>query len=191
MSERKRMHGSRFTFGPQPGGFGAEFYLETDGAVSGQVTLTIEKEGPPGHAHGGSLATLLDEAMGMAVWSQGLRVLAANLNVNYKRPVPLNQPITVRGWVERRKVFTAAAITCPTAQSPPRPPACLSTRRPTSPPARKPISSARRTEARRLRLQHAVGVGCVIAGRAVYRLDLRAILLRQLALVIHTLHQLQ
>ena len=40
-------------------------------------------------------------------------MLAANLNINFRKPVPLEKPITVRGWVERiegRKIFTAGQI---------------------------------------------------------------------------------
>jgi len=116
MAERKAVTGSRFMYGPRPAGFGAQFYLEADGSVTGEITLHIEKEGPPGHAHGGSLATLLDEVMGNAAWFTAGMVLAANLNINYKQPVPLDTPLTLRGWVERiegRKHHTLGELRLP------------------------------------------------------------------------------
>src|SRR5512146_799988 len=42
-----------------------------------------EAEGPPGCGHGGSIATLLDDAMGTSAWTSGYRVVALNLNVNF------------------------------------------------------------------------------------------------------------
>ena len=116
MAERKAVSGSRFMYGPRPGGFGAQFYLEADGSVTGAITLHLEKEGPPGHAHGGSLATLLDEVMGNAAWFTAGMVLAANLNINYKQPVPLDTTLTLRGWVERiegRKTHTLGELRLP------------------------------------------------------------------------------
>ncbi len=108
--------GSTFVFGETPGGFGAELFLDEQGVVSGEVTIDTSKQGPPGHAHGGSLATLIDEAMGAACWQNGYRVLAVNLNFNYRRPVPLGVTVTITGKVERqdgRKIHTSGAVILP------------------------------------------------------------------------------
>jgi uncharacterized protein (TIGR00369 family) len=108
--------GSVFIFGAQPGGFAATFFVDQDGNVNGKVIFDDTKQGPPGHAHGGALATLIDEAMGAAAWNHGHRVLAANLNFNYRRPVPLNVEVAVQGRVERvdgRKIHTSGAILLP------------------------------------------------------------------------------
>ncbi|MEQ8673855.1 MAG: PaaI family thioesterase [Aggregatilineales bacterium] len=105
--------GSTFVFGDVPAGFGAQFYLDDEGTVTGTVKIDSSKQGPPGHAHGGSLATLIDEAMGAACWQNGYRVLAVNLNFNYKRPVPLGAEVTITGRVERkdgRKIHTRGAV---------------------------------------------------------------------------------
>jgi uncharacterized protein (TIGR00369 family) len=113
MAERTPIHASRFISGAKPGGFGVQYYLNPDGTLSANLTISIEKEGPPGHAHGGSLATLLDEAMGACCWAHEHRVLAANLNINYKQPVPLETEIVVIGRVERqegRKLYTSGII---------------------------------------------------------------------------------
>lgn len=111
-----RIGGSRFIFGAKPGGFAAAFFVEEDGTIAGKVTLDDAKQGPPGHAHGGALATLIDEAMGAAAWNRGHRVLAANLNFNYRRPVPLHVEVQVRGKIERidgRKIHTSGVIVLP------------------------------------------------------------------------------
>ena len=52
-------------------------------------------EGPPGHVHGGALAALLDEAMGMAVLATGRIAVAARIEVDFRAMVPLGGPVTV------------------------------------------------------------------------------------------------
>ncbi len=95
---------------------GVDFYCEPDGRVTGTGALGHEQEGPPGHVHGGVLSALLDEAMGAAAWCAGHPVLAANLNIDFRRPVPLGVEIQVVGRVEStegRKVFASGLIVLP------------------------------------------------------------------------------
>ena len=51
-------------------------------------------EGPPGYAHGGALAALLDEAMGMAALATGRIVVAARIEVDFRAMVPLGEVVT-------------------------------------------------------------------------------------------------
>jgi acyl-CoA thioesterase FadM len=44
----------------------------------------------------------LDEVMGAAVWQAGYTVAAAKIEVNYRKPVPLGQLISTKGYVTRR-----------------------------------------------------------------------------------------
>ena len=50
--------------------------------------------GPPGHAHGGIIATILDEAMGKVNRLREVIALTSQISVDYLRPVPLNKPLT-------------------------------------------------------------------------------------------------
>ena len=64
-------------------------------------------EGPPGHAHGGSIAAVLDEAMGAAIWIEGRIVVAVRLVTDFRRMLPLGTDARLEAWVtggERRKV---------------------------------------------------------------------------------------
>ena len=59
--------------------------------------------GPPGHAHGGIIATILDEAMGKANKLKSKVALTRRMQVEYLRPVPLGQPLVVEGRVLRTR----------------------------------------------------------------------------------------
>jgi acyl-coenzyme A thioesterase PaaI-like protein len=96
-------HGSCFVCGSEnPHNFGIHWYVDEKGVVSSKFTLTLAQQGPPGHAHGGASAAVLDEVMGAAVWQAGYTVAAANLNINYRKPVPLEQPLSTKGYITRR-----------------------------------------------------------------------------------------
>lgn len=113
MKQQLPEHGSCFVCGTQnPRGIGITWWME-DGIITAEFTLTDAHQGPPNHAHGGASAAILDEAMGVAVWVAGLRVVAVNLEINYRRPVPLGQRVTVRARVSRhteRKAWTLGEI---------------------------------------------------------------------------------
>lgn len=51
--------------------------------------------GPPGHCHGGIIATILDEAMGKVNKLRHVVALTSQIIVEYLKPVPLNKPLRV------------------------------------------------------------------------------------------------
>jgi uncharacterized protein (TIGR00369 family) len=59
--------------------------------------------GPPGHAHGGIIATILDEAMGKANKLKSKVALTREMQVDYLRPVPLRQSLVVEGRILRTR----------------------------------------------------------------------------------------
>ncbi len=93
-------HGPCYICGHQnPHNMGVTWWERNDGAIVTDITLNEAQQGPPGHAHGGASAALLDEVMGAAVWRAGYQVAAVNLEVEYRKPVPLGQPIHIEGVV--------------------------------------------------------------------------------------------
>jgi uncharacterized protein (TIGR00369 family) len=60
-----------------------------------RVRLSKRYSGPPGHCHGGIIATLLDEAMGKVNKLRHVVALTKQITVDYVKPVPLNQPLRV------------------------------------------------------------------------------------------------
>ncbi len=71
-------------------------------------------EGPPGHAHGGSVAAVLDEALGAAAWVVGHPVVVARLAIDMREMVPIGTDATVEAAVvavDGRKVVCRARMT--------------------------------------------------------------------------------
>ncbi|HSZ41663.1 MAG TPA: PaaI family thioesterase [Trebonia sp.] len=84
-----------------------------DGSVSGDVTLGLLYEGPPGRVHGGILALLVDHVFGVANFWAGAVGPTAELTMRYKRPTPLFTPLTVTArqeGVDGRKILTTGTI---------------------------------------------------------------------------------
>lgn len=70
-------------------------------------------EGPPGHAHGGSMAAVLDEGMGFSAWHAGYPVVAATITVNFRQRLPLGivHGVSCRvNGVDNNKVYTSGRI---------------------------------------------------------------------------------
>jgi uncharacterized protein (TIGR00369 family) len=53
--------------------------------------------GPPGHCHGGIIATILDDAMGKVNKLRSVIALTKEMTVEYLKPVPLHTPLRVEG----------------------------------------------------------------------------------------------
>ncbi len=92
-----------FGCGPaNPNGLHLEFSAAEDGkSFVCDFVLGESFVGPPGHAHGGIIATILDEAMGKANKPRGKVALTREIHVDYLRPVPLHQPLKTVGRVLR------------------------------------------------------------------------------------------
>lgn len=114
-------HGSCFICGDEnPQNLGIKWYRERreDGSlmIVTEFKFDIHQQGPPLHAHGGASAAVLDEAMGVVAWQSGLQVVLANMSLDYRRPIPLDQQVRVEAWVKdrtERKVFTYARLILP------------------------------------------------------------------------------
>jgi acyl-coenzyme A thioesterase PaaI-like protein len=74
-----------------------------EGRTRGRFILGPRYGGGAGFGHGGIIAVLLDEAMGKISKLTEERAVTAELSVEYKKPVPLNEEIVVEGWQEGEK----------------------------------------------------------------------------------------
>jgi acyl-coenzyme A thioesterase PaaI-like protein len=70
-----------------------------EGGVVGEALLGPAYEGPPGYVHGGMSSLLMDQLLGSAAIAAGLWGMTVRLEVDYRRPVPLSTPLTMRAQV--------------------------------------------------------------------------------------------
>lgn len=89
------------------------FHRAADDMLVATVWFGPGTEGPPRHAHGGSVASVLDEAMGAAAWYAGYPVVAARLIVDFRAMVPVETSALVEARIERiegRKIMTTGRM---------------------------------------------------------------------------------
>jgi uncharacterized protein (TIGR00369 family) len=80
-----------------PGGMRLKFDLDSTGKrFISRFRLGKRYTGPPGHCHGGIIATILDDAMGKLSKLRGVVAVTSKMTVEYLQPVPLYQPLQVR-----------------------------------------------------------------------------------------------
>ena len=103
-----------FGCGPaNPTGMHLSFFLADDLSVVCFASLPDTFEGPVGYAHGGVIATMLDETMSKAVRARGVVAMTRHLEVDYLRPVPTKSPIRIESHMshnEGRKHWVQARI---------------------------------------------------------------------------------
>ena len=79
-----------------PDSMGLKFkYDEKRGAFVCRFRLSKKFTGPPGHCHGGIIATILDEAMGRVNKLRDVVAVTSEITVKYRKPVPLNRFLRV------------------------------------------------------------------------------------------------
>ena len=94
-----------------PLSLGAKFYNVEGGLMVGVITGRDEHQSYPNRMHGGMISALLDEVIGRAinVTEPEAFGVTTELNVKFKKPVPLNEEIKVVGHIIKntRLVFQA------------------------------------------------------------------------------------
>ena len=94
---------ARLCFGcgsENPHGLGMHFRRDGDRAVA-EFVIQPRFQGYPGRAHGGVVATMLDEAMSWAVYHSGAWSVTAKMEMRFRAGVPLGEPLTASGWITR------------------------------------------------------------------------------------------
>jgi uncharacterized protein (TIGR00369 family) len=90
--------------GANPRGMKLTFEMDEAGRrIRGAFRIGAEYQGGPGFVHGGIIATLLDEVMGKVNRFRNLRTVTAELQVEYLRPVPIDQDLRLEAWEVEKK----------------------------------------------------------------------------------------
>lgn len=104
----------RFVSGDQTGNrFRMSYFRNQDQDLVARVWFGPVTEGPPAHAHGGSIAAVLDEVLGLAAWAAGHPIVVGNLNVSFRQLLPIQTVVQVNTRlvsVEGRKVMIHGEI---------------------------------------------------------------------------------
>jgi acyl-coenzyme A thioesterase PaaI-like protein len=95
--------------------FGLQLEAEPrgEGGVEGRFFVKQDHQGPPGFAHGGVIATALDEAMSLLLHGQGTFAMTGRLELDLLAPAPVGAFVSVRAELlerhERKLVLRAEA----------------------------------------------------------------------------------
>ena len=85
------------------------------GEVAAEATLGLAYEGPPSYLHGGMSALFMDQMLGAAAGAAELWGMTAHLELDYRRPVPLETPLVLRAGVTesagRKTLLTGTVAT--------------------------------------------------------------------------------
>jgi acyl-coenzyme A thioesterase PaaI-like protein len=95
-----------------PGSLGLRLAIDGE-RVTGEVVLDERHQGAPGFAHGGAVATALDDTLGTLLVVLGQPGVTARLEVNYRRPAFLGRRFRLEAEVERvdgRKIHMTALM---------------------------------------------------------------------------------
>ena len=77
--------------------------LGDDGVAWFELACPRSQEGGPNVAHGGWTAAVMDECLGHLPLLNRVLSVTAELTVSFVKPVPVERPVQVRAWVERRE----------------------------------------------------------------------------------------
>ena len=106
----------RFVSGdPEGNRFRVRYYRDAEKHLHARIWFGPETEGPPGHAHGGAVAAVLDESLGLAAWAAGYAIVVGNLNISFRNMLPLQQVVTLESRVVSvagRKIMVHGRIFC-------------------------------------------------------------------------------
>jgi acyl-coenzyme A thioesterase PaaI-like protein len=94
-----------------PSSIEIEFRRDGPAAVAARCNVHGMFQGPPGRAHGGVVALIIDELMGMVNRVAARRAFTARLQVHLRAPAPVDVELTFRAWeheVDGRKVTVRA-----------------------------------------------------------------------------------
>jgi acyl-coenzyme A thioesterase PaaI-like protein len=99
----------RFVSGDRTGNrFRMNYFRDLEKNLVARIWFGPVTEGPPSHAHGGSIAAVLDEVLGLAAWAAGHPIVVGNLNVSFRQLLPIQTVVQVNTRlvsVEGRKVM--------------------------------------------------------------------------------------
>ncbi len=90
------------------------FWNETLGKLRGVAYFGHDCEGPPGGAHGASIALVFDEILAYPAWRSNYNAFTVSLTVDFRNLTPLGSLVAFEAGIDRiegRKLFIKGKIT--------------------------------------------------------------------------------
>jgi uncharacterized protein (TIGR00369 family) len=95
-------------------GLRLDFFETGPGEVTVETIVPDQFQGYPGVVHGGIVASLVDEALGRVHMGSDPRnprfMYTAKLSVQYRKPVPTNQPLKIVAHAVKSKKRSATSV---------------------------------------------------------------------------------
>ena len=83
---------------------GLDMTVRRDGdRVRARFVFRAADEGPPQRAHGGMVALAFDDALGFVLNMHQIIAYTGRLSISYKAGSPLDTPLVITAWLERRE----------------------------------------------------------------------------------------
>lgn len=115
--DMKKQPNSRYCFVcgmENPYGLKLKFFETPSGKVIVNTVIPDHFQGYPGVVHGGIVASLVDEVLGRVHMGDDINnsrfLYTAKLNIQYRKPVPLNSPLRIVGQAVKKKKRTGTSI---------------------------------------------------------------------------------
>jgi acyl-coenzyme A thioesterase PaaI-like protein len=82
-------------------GLKLKFKLLANGTISGKYRADKNYQGYENILHGGIISTILDASMvNLFYLKEGLTLKTAKLNICFRKPVPVEVPVTIKAYVD-------------------------------------------------------------------------------------------
>jgi len=89
-----------------PIGLKLVWYEDEENRVYADFTPGEEHQGYPGVLHGGITCALLDETIGRTLVRDDIWAMTVDMNVRFRKPIPLHRPLRVVGEMSRLRSRT-------------------------------------------------------------------------------------
>lgn len=73
-----------------------------DNSAMCEFSFSVKHQGPPGTAHGGAIAAVLDDVMSFAM-SKFFPAYLAKIEIKYRKPIMINQPCKIIAELKEKK----------------------------------------------------------------------------------------
>lgn len=91
--------------------YGLQLVFRREGdRICADFTPSVRHQGFPGVLHGGIIATLLDETMGRTGALRREWLITGKLDIRYRQPAPIDQPVRVWGQIGQERSGAMDAV---------------------------------------------------------------------------------